>query len=253
MNLLNKNGNIFQEQINTTYQRYGLEIVELINGLLEEGISKYVALIRHSVREIDSEKDDLFCGLTQEGEAAALEVGKALNPAIPICFYSSFVGRSIDAAKMIGQGYRSIGGKVKYNIVHDKLSGFYLKNKPEVMRIIKEMEDMGSYHSFYQDWFDGKLSTDIIMEGRKAAAVQIDTLLKLYSSNSDCGHICVSHDQNLYLMNHYFLEICPEKHPKIGFMDGVVVYEKDGKLYITSNYCGTKQLELAAWEGDTYD
>ena len=239
--------------MNTTDQRYGLEIAALINGLLEEGISKYVALIRHSVREIDSEKDDLFCGLTQEGESAALKVGKALNPAGPICLYSSFVGRSIDTAKMIRQGYRSIGGKVKYNIIHDKLSGFYLKNKPEVMRILKEVEDKGSYHSFYQDWFDGRLSADIIMEGRKAAALQIEALLKLYSSNTDCGHICVSHDQNLYLLNHYFLEICPEKHPSIDYMEGVVVFEKDGKLCIASNYCDTKPLELEAWEGDTHD
>lgn len=58
------------------------------------------------------------------------------------------------------------------------------------------------------------------------------------------SHICVSHDWHLFLIKEQYLHLRSEDHEFIQFLEGMVIYEKNGRYYIINHQTGAQQLPI---------
>lgn len=62
----------------------GMETAKIICDLRQDGVERYVALMRHGERIIDTAENDLLMDLTEEGKRTAYEFGRSLPSDAPI-------------------------------------------------------------------------------------------------------------------------------------------------------------------------
>lgn len=74
------------------------------------------------------------------------------------------------------------------------------------------------------------------MNGQQAAKEQLHALLEMFNSPGNFGTICVSHDQNLLILNNYYFGLSPITFPNIDYMDGIILFQKDDIIYMTRKY-----------------
>jgi hypothetical protein len=57
--------------------------------------------------------------------------------------------------------------------------------------------------------------------------------------------ICVSHDWNIFPLKEFTLGLPHEEAGDIGYLDGVVFFETDGQMYITSYQTDPRPVDAA--------
>jgi hypothetical protein len=57
--------------------------------------------------------------------------------------------------------------------------------------------------------------------------------------------ICVSHDWNIFPLKEFALGLTHEESGDIGYLDGVVFFENDGQMYITSYQAEPRPVQTA--------
>ncbi|HEY54417.1 MAG TPA: histidine phosphatase family protein [Caldilineae bacterium] len=221
---------------------FGAETLKVINDLHQKRISRYVVLMRHAERPIDTAENDLFMQLTEAGKQAAYEFGQALPPDSLIRFFSSPVDRCVETSTLIEKGCLSSGKKTQTNTELDSLYAFFIKDLLKVDGMLYEMLDAGEWAKFFRNWFDGKYVTDIIGNASQAAQTLLNALLELLQGPAAGGNICISHDINLFLIKEYYLGLRPEDNEYIQFLEGVILYEWDGRYYIVNHQTEAKLL-----------
>jgi len=221
---------------------FGIETLKIINDLHQKGISRYVALMRHAERPIDTAENDLFMQLTETGKQAAYEFGQALPSDSLIRFFSSPVDRCVETSALIEKGCLSSGRKTETNTELDSLYAFFIKDLLKADGMLYEMLDAGEWAKFFRNWFEGKYSPDIIEDASQAAQTSLNALLELLQEPSAGGNICISHDINLFLIKEYYLGLRPEDNEYIQFLEGVILYEWDGRYYIINHQTEAKML-----------
>ncbi len=199
--------------------------------------------MRHAERPIDTAENDLFMQLTEAGKQAAYEFGQALPPDSLIRFFSSPVDRCVETSTLIEKGCLSSGKKTQTNTELDSLYAFFIKDLLKVDGMLYEMLDAGEWAKFFRNWFDGKYATDIIGNASQAAQTLLNALLELLQGPAAAGgNICISHDINLFLIKEYYLGLRPEDNEYIQFLEGVILYEWDGRYYIVNHQTEAKLL-----------
>lgn len=195
----------------------GLKTLKVINDLHRDGIKTYVALMRHSARHYGTAENDELMELTEEGKQTASEFGRALPSDSFVRFFSSPAPRCIETSVLIEKGCLSRGGKTKTNIVIDSLYPFYVKNIPKVMQMAYDMVGAGEYPKFFRNWFNGKISADLMVDASHAAQTLLNLLFELLQDPLAHGNICISHDWNLFLLKEYYLGLRPEEYENIEY------------------------------------
>ena len=224
-----------------THKHRAEQTLSSINSLLDQGIKKISILARHSERLFSTEaKMEPFMQLTETGKTLAYDFGRALRPEPVPRLSSSFMGRCIETAYLIDKGFTSRhNGLLSHNTVDNRLAPFYIKDIDKaVQRILVEGNNL-----FIRNWFDGKTDENI-MENPERTADQICDLMIEQIKNLPQGQMAVSitHDWNIYPLKEFKLGLKHEECGDVGYLEGVVFFEKNNRFYIANHQANPMEL-----------
>lgn len=215
-------------------EQFGLSTVRTIETLRDEGVERMVAVIRHSARHYrpDNPAAEGFLGLTEEGKDYSYRMGTGLPTDIELRLFSSPVGRCIETAYLIDKGNTAQGGQTETNKIQPKLAAFFVR---DVGRIFQGMKQYGPT-GFFRDWFKGNLPEDVMTNPDTAAERIIRFLIDLLDDNNSPGiNIGVSHDWYMHVLKEYFLKQPLEEHGPVAYLEGAVLYRKNGDLFMSNH------------------
>ncbi|MCK5163543.1 MAG: histidine phosphatase family protein [Desulfobacula sp.] len=215
------------------YELKTKQTIDTINHLLDDGIEKISVLIRHSDRFFTQDsKLEPFMGLTDKGKDFAFDFGASMRPDPLPKFTSSFMGRCIETAFLIDKGFTKKNSRViDHNLLNDMLSPFYVK---DVEKAIPCIEEQGN-DLFLRNWFDNRIDKSIMENPKKASDLLTQFMIEQIQKLRDNQiAICVSHDWNIFPLKEFKLGLKHETAGDVGYLDGVVFFEKKNQYYITN-------------------
>ncbi len=220
---------------------YGINTIQTIKKLHKDGINRFSVIMRHSARHYDTDINmEPFMGLTEEGKEVSLQVGANLPDGFNVRLFSSYIGRCIETAYLIDKGYSRKNGKTETNRQVKDISPFYINDFQKAIDLIIKQDTP----TFIRNWIDGKISTDIIQDAKKTAekmfACMVDRLKQTRENSID---IFISHDWNMYLIKEFGLGLAHEEYGLIEYLEGVVVYTKNGEMYIANHQTEPKRVK----------
>ncbi len=208
------------------------QTIQTINRLLDAGIKRLSVIIRHSERFFSKNADmEPFMELTRTGKDLAVEFGRTLRENPSPKLFSSFMGRCIETAYLIEKGYsQKYGCWVDHNFIDKTLSPFYVKN---VEKAIPQIEEQGN-DLFIRNWFDNLIDENIMENPEKTSTILSEFMVeKIKGLEENQIAICVSHDWNIYPLKEFKLNLKHETSGNIGYLDGIIFFEKENRFYIT--------------------
>ena len=221
----------------------GENTLKLVNDLFNQGTEHIILLMRHSAREYEPGRHDLLNPLTEEGRMLAKDLGRRLPKSMIIRGYTSPAERCVDTAEQIMAGHKENGGQVMRNRVVEALGVFYVLDQ---MKMFMAMQAAGGLVGFQRQWFSGEVSPDILMPADLSANL-IAGLAKEKLKEKLSEHrldLMVSHDFTLYLLKHQLLGQDSERYPDVIYLDGIAIFERDGRTYIQSHHETAVELKI---------
>ncbi|MBF0228315.1 MAG: histidine phosphatase family protein [Desulfamplus sp.] len=209
------------------------ETIETITELIDSGVEKMCVIMRHSDRFFHKDSSmEPFMGLTEKGKDFAIKLGTELpkNPK-PRLFSSPF-GRCIETAYLIDKGYIKKHGIFNtHNCMAIELSPFYITDIHKAIAMVNELGNV----NFLRKWFNNEIPENIMLNPEIAANRIAEFMIKQMSELKS-GEIamCVSHDWNLFPLKEYKLGLPHEEYGTVGYLESVVVFEKEEKSYIVN-------------------
>ena len=213
---------------------YGEATVDLLHRVFENEADHAVVLMRHSEREFAPDLHDLLNPLTEEGRRLARVLGARLPRHLTLRGYASPPERCMETAALVLEGHRAEGGKATRHRPLEALGVFYALDQ---MKMWKGMTQAGGLVPYLQAWFAQEVPPDAMMPADLAARLVLRVLAaKLEAPVAEQQlDLCVSHDMTLYLLRDRLLE--ERVHgPEVAFLDALVVYRRDGELWMTSHH-----------------
>lgn len=215
---------------------FGKETLRIINNLHQDGVRNLVVLMRHSARHYGTAENDESMELTEEGKQKSQEFGEALPANHMFHFFSSPVLRCIETSDLIEKGVLSKGGKTKSNMIMDSLYPYFVKDMSKIIQIAYKFVIAGEYPKFFRSWFEGNISSELIDDASRSAQSLMGVLLTMLQDPTvDGDSVCITHDWNLVLLREFYLGQKAEEYGVIDYLEGVIIYEKDGGYYV-ANY-----------------
>lgn len=215
---------------------YGMKTLAVVQQLSDAGIQKISVLMRHSARHYDEahlEREPLMW-LTEEGKEIAFEYGCRIPKTPLVRFFSSMLGRCIETAYQAEKGVTSRGGQTRSNVVTVELAPSFVKQPADVFKLHRKV----GTPKLFSDWFAGRISDDLVGRSDEVARTMIHRLGELLRKGPEAHiDIAVSHDWNLYMVKHHLLQLDFEQTIQVEYLEGIVIFEKAGDLFITSHEC----------------
>lgn len=204
-----------------------------IHTLPERGITRISVLIRHSERFFSDEaRLEPFMGLTDKGKNFAFDFGAAMHLGIKPKLCSSFLSRCVETAFLIDKGFTwKSNQNLDHNVMAPMLSPFYVK---DIQKALPLIEDQGN-DLFLRNWFDRQFDDTIMEDPEKTSDILCEFMteqIKNLSENQIA--VCVSHDWNIYPVKEFKLGLQHEIAGQVGYLDGLVFFEKKNQYYITN-------------------
>jgi hypothetical protein len=227
---------------------FGDATARMTRAVFSEGVDRAVLLMRHSAREYRRDIHDLENPLTEEGRALAARFGTQL-PDVNLRGYSSPVKRCT--------GYRHLG----HWRIQCRRAGWCGQSvcvtwrrlafsmRLDQIRMWKGLRDAGGLANYVGGWFAGDVSQAAMMNPHRAVAMVLEVMLdKLRAPATEAGQrqldLCVTHDMTIFTMRHGAgLETVDAEDVK--FMDGLILFEKDAKVYFASQHGGVVEVDDA--------
>ncbi len=209
------------------------QTIDTINHLLDDGIKRISVLIRHSDRFFSKDaRREPFMGLTDEGKDFAFNFGTALGSNSIPKFTSSFIGRCIETAYLIDKAYTKEHNRaIDHNCLNDMLSPFYVKNVEKAIPLIKKQGN----DLFLRNWFDNHFDASIMENPKKTSDLLSEFMIEqIKDLKENQMAICVSHDWNIYPLKEFKLGLKHETAGEVGYLDGIIFFEKENQYYITN-------------------
>ena len=221
----------------------GENTLKLVNDLFNQGTEHIILLMRHSAREYEPGRHDLLNPLTEEGRMLAKDLGRRLPKSMIIRGYTSPAERCVDTAEQIMAGHTENGGQVMRNRIVEALGVFYVLDQ---MKMFMAMQATGGLVSFQREWFSGEVPPDILMPADLSANVIVGLAKeKLKEKLSEPRlDLMVSHDFTLYLLKHQLLGQDSERYPDVIYLDGIAIFERDGRTCIQSHHEAAVKLKV---------
>ncbi len=223
---------------------FGDSTLNLINEVLDDGAQHIVVLVRHSAREFIEGKNDMLNPLTDEGRELALRLGRLLPKSLLVRSYASPVERCIETAELILRGHDKEGGATTRNRPIEALGVFYILDQ---MRWYMAMRDNGGMVSTLGRWFEGKIPVDVMMPPDQAA----NLIFKVAAGKLDHPiqvpqlDVLVSHDMTVFTVRDRLLNQIVADYP-VEFLDGLVIFEKDGKRFLQSHHGPARDIPMSS-------
>jgi len=209
------------------------ETLETITQILDEGAEKISVIMRHSDRFFPKESSmEPFMGLTERGKEFAMKLGTQLPENPKPRLFSSHFGRCIETAYLIDKGY------IKTHCIFNghnsqavELSPFYITDIHKAIALVQELGNV----NFLRRWFNQEISEDIMLNPETAADTIADFMIKqMQSLNKGEIALCVSHDWNIFPLKEYKLGLPHEEYGTVGYLESVIIFEKEGDNYIVN-------------------
>lgn len=213
------------------YEAKADQTLDMIHRLHQNGIKKISIILRHSERFYSDNPDhEAFMNLTDKGKDLAFHFGGRLPATLVPHLRSSFIGRCIETAYLIDKGFTATHGlPVEHTRTTDLLSPFYVR---DVDKVINHLDAIGD-EAFLRKWFDNKIDTDIIDNPIKTADKLCQILIaQLDKSQDNQITIGVTHDWNIYPIREFKLNQPLETTDKVGYMEGVLCFRKQKRIFI---------------------
>jgi broad specificity phosphatase PhoE len=226
--------------LNEVQGEYGDATLAMVDALVGKTTNHVVVLMRHSAREFEPGRHDLLNPLTEDGRRLALRLGNRLPKAATLRAYASPPARCMDTAELILAGHRDGGGVVTRHRPVEGLGVFYAIDQ---MKMWKRMAAVGGLVPFVRAWVQGEAPADAMLPAEVAAA----TVLRIMQARlaepvaSPQVDLCVSHDMTLYMMREVLLGE-PADGPEVGFLDALVLYQRDGALWMQSHHGEPREI-----------
>lgn len=220
-----------------TESAYGEDTAALIDAVLDRGVSRAVVFMRHSARTFDPAIHDLANQLTPEGRDLARGLGSALRPGLHLRGYASPPQRCVDTAELLLEGYREghgAQGTTGRTRVLEALGPFYALDQ---VRMWMGMREAGGLQAYVQQWSDGEIGPDILLEADASARVIGRVLAGRLDSAPVDGpslDICVSHDISVHMVRDQLLRQGVDRGD-VRFLDALVLYRENGELWLRSH------------------
>lgn len=215
------------------YQVNSRQTIDTINRLLDDGIKKIGAIIRHSDRFYSEDPVmEPFMGLTENGKGYSYDFGKQMRAGHPPKLYSSFMGRCVETSYLIDKGFSAEHGITpEHNTMDHLLFAFYIKDFPKALGIVAKI----GTHAFLRKWFNRELEENIMQDPETATQRMCEFMVeKTTQLENGQVAICTSHDWNIFPLKEFKLGLPHEEYGDIGYLDGVVFFEKNGQFFATS-------------------
>lgn len=188
--------------------------------------SRAAVLMRHAEREaIEGISDTVTAALTDAGRKDARALGERLAERGPLRFYHSPVPRCAETAERIAEGALAVGGRAEVLGQITDLGGPYMKDWQRVMGRVMEVGAV----RLTQLWFSGELEDDLAYPAASSARQQVQVLLDQLADPDWHGMtINVSHDWNVLLVRHHFLELPVALSGWPGYMEAIAATQTQG-------------------------
>ena len=221
----------------------GETTLQLINDLVDEGIEHIVLLMRHSAREYEPGRHDLLNPLTDEGRGLARQLGGAIPKSLTLRGFTSPAERCVETAALIMEAHKEGGGLTMRNRVVEALGVFYVLDQ---MKMFMAMQATGSMVSFQQEWFSENVSPDILMPSHTSAEIIARLMLEKLKEKPEKSRLdlMVSHDFTIYLLKDQLLGQNSSRYPNVIYLDGIAVFERNGKAFIQSHHEPAVELRV---------
>lgn len=226
---------------------FGDATARMTRAVFSEGVDRAVLLMRHSAREYRRDIHDLENPLTDEGRRLAARFGTQL-PDVNLRGYSSPVKRCTDTGTLaIGASTAARRGGVVSRVRDVEAFGvFYALDQ---IRMWKGLRDAGGLASYVGGWFAGDVPLSAMMHPHRAVAMVLEVMLdKLRAPATEAGQrqldLCVTHDMTIFTMRHG-AGLEPVDAEDVRFMDGLILFEKDAKVYFASQHGGVVEVDDA--------
>ena len=222
---------------------YGQKTISIINELHRQGVTRFSVIMRHSARHYDEDiQMEPFMPLTSEGRAFSYDYGRNLPVGLSARFFSSYIGRCIETAYLIDKGFTANkAGQTSNNSVSKDISPFYVVDFTKVIEIILEQETP----VFIRNWLNNEFPESTIMNAKAAAtrmfSLMINNFQELPENTFD---IFVTHDWNMYLLKELGLGLRHEDYGNIEYLEGIVLFEKEDRLFITHHQAEPVPFEM---------
>ncbi len=222
---------------------YGDQTLAMIQQLAAEGVDHMAVLMRHSARDFHTDRHDLENQLTDEGRDLSERLGRELPKEFLLRGYSSPAQRCIDTNDLALAGHAAEGGEVSRNRVVEALGVFYVLDQ---MRMFMAMREAEGQEKFLPRWYDGQISSDIMMPARLAASLVAGVAAAKLSQPVQRPQIDLlcSHDMTLYTVRDQLLGQSIAQYGEVAFLDSLVVFEREGSVMMQSHHGEAQLLKL---------
>jgi hypothetical protein len=112
------------------------------------------------------------------------------------------------------------------------------------MKMWKVMRDAGGLVPFVDRWIRGGGPHDAMIPAQQAARLLVGVLAaKLRQPVADTqADLCVTHDMTIYLLRDLLLGE-PANGPAVAFLDALLLYQRDGALWMQSHHGEARRLD----------
>lgn len=224
---------------------FGDATLALLEQIFDEGVEHAVVLMRHSAREFEPGRHDLENPLTDEGRDLARRLGERLNKRLLLRGYSSPAERCVETAELVLAGHREAGGQCTRHRPIEALGVFYVLDQ---MKMYRAMMDADGQLPFLERWYRGEIGADVLMPADLAARLAVRVAAEKLNQPLGRGpqlDVCVSHDMTLYLVRDRLLGERSDERGEVRFLDGLVLYSRDGDTVLASRHGNRAVLDLA--------
>jgi len=200
----------------------------LLPGNLNAGMQVSI-ILRHAERDpIVHMGNPVPALLTEQGMSDSIDLGKKLSTVSPVrIFYSPFP-RCRQTAQGIMQGIVEAGGSATIEDKHPGLAGPYVTGD---WRKIGAMVEEEGQASFIRRWFDGGVSTELLMPLEKAAPAQLKIMADQLSEPGP-SFVNVTHDWNIMILLEYFFSLKHDIIGQPGYLDGMCSFAEGPYLHL---------------------
>jgi broad specificity phosphatase PhoE len=223
-------------------EHFGNATAELVNDVFAEGADRAVLLMRHSARTFDSSIHDLHNPLTDHGRDLCAKLGQKLPKHLTIKGYASPPERCVETAEKTIAAHTENGGTGGRTRPVEALGVFYCLDQQKMWKVLRTCDGLAD---FVGRWFEQKMPVDALMPPELAVQMIMRVLqAKLEALNTNHLDLCVTHDMTVFTMRHG-MGLEPAHGPDVEFLDGLVLFEKDGRRLFRSHHGGEVDVSEA--------
>ena len=217
---------------------------QLIEDVFDQGAQRAVVLMRHSARTFDPSINDLLNKLTDHGRNLSAKFGRGLPKDIWVRGYASPPERCMETAELAIASHLEGGGVGGRTRPVEALGVFYALDQQRMWKALSLADGLAD---FVGRWFEDQVAHDAVMP----APLAVNIILKVMGEKLRAApaqvdgrslDLLVTHDMTVFLMRHG-VGLEPAQGPTVEFLDGLIMYEKDGCTFMRSHHGGEVEVD----------